>query len=120
MWCDHYPHSKCNQRIWVCFPDTSDYARFLNHVAEFRPYTSKVGDNDTMYGSIIGTNANGLECWVTWHGLDNNGVVGHDEAGCFIEDECAANDFHVKSHIWMPRTHLAYVEKRLQAAEMTT
>jgi len=120
----------CLNSVWIAFESVKDIERFYNIVAEYASYHA----HDSMYHKMgadrfVTTRRSGRK-WVDRWAFDflfsNQGVDGHWGRPTFngkrstqemwIEDGCKKNKFVLQPQITFPRTHLKYVEERLDAA----
>jgi hypothetical protein len=121
----------CLNNIWLCFESVRDVEKLYNIVAE---YTSERSD-EAMYHKMSCDRAlqtgqtkfrHSKDGWAFCFHMANHGVFGHwgrpkwrgkrSTVEMWMEDGCGKNNFVLEPQITFPRSHLEYVESKLDQA----
>lgn len=121
----------CHNNVWLAFDSVKDVELLYNLLAEYVPYSNK-NYNTSMYHKmscdlfIRENDRPTLDGWCFRFYMCNRGTYGHwgrpkwgsKRSTCvmWVEDGCDKNDFVMEPQITFPRTHLQYVESRLDIA----
>jgi hypothetical protein len=121
---------ECNNNVWIAFDSTKDVEKLYNIVAEWEP-SNLQHEKSSMYVKMGGDRAQrskklSPEDWSLNYVMRNHGVLGHwgrpkwgnKRSTCILwcEDDCKKNKFVIEPQLTFPRTHLQYVESKLDAA----
>jgi hypothetical protein len=110
----------CQDRAYIAFASAEDYQAFLNLMADWtkRPRSAK----GRLYNRIApwspgDTRHWKTDAWVAQIWLDNGGILAHiNRDQMIVEDSCKKNDFRISVMLFLPRTDLDFVGKRLRKA----
>lgn len=127
----HNKTKTCYNSVWLAFETVSDIELFYNIVSEYHP-----DDDNSMYSKMscdrfVPTGPSnkyrhGTEGWSFHFLMSNVGTKGHwgrpnwggkrSTVQMWIEDGCDKCEFILQPQITFPRTHIEYVEGRLNQA----